>query len=95
MTEKPSREVIGALLARIEGLTALSPNHPEFVRWHREAVLAVKDLFSDDTWKVFKDIPFWGFKKVLGFYARSYSPEAYQHGLTRCREFLEKKLADG
>ncbi len=94
MTERSPREIIEALLARMEGLNTLSPNHQEFVRWRHEAVQAVKKLFPDETWMVFKDIPFYDHKKVMGFYAKSFSQEAYINGLARSREFLEKKLAE-
>lgn len=94
MAEKSPRAVIEALLARMEGLKAASPNGREFVRWRHEAVSAVKEFFPDDAWMVFKDIPFYDYKKIMGFYAKSFSPEAYQNGLARSREFLEKKLAD-
>lgn len=94
MSEKSPREAIEALLARIDGLKALSPNHQEFVRWRHEAVLAVKELLPDNAWMVFKDIPFYDYKKIMGFYAKSFSPEAYANGLARSREFLEKKMAE-
>lgn len=94
MAEKSPREVIEALIARIEGLQALSPNDREFVRWHHEAVLAVKAYFPDESWMVFKDIPFYDLKKIMAFYAKSFSPEAYANGLARSRAFLEKKLAE-
>lgn len=94
MGEKKSpRETIQTLIARIEALRALSHNDQEFVRWHHEAVLAVKALFPDESWMVFKDIPFYDLKKVMAFYAKSFSPEAYANGLDRSRAFLEKKQA--
>ena len=94
MAERSPREIIEAHIARIEGLKALSPNHQEFVRWRHEAVVAVKELFPGDSWMVFKDIPFYDYKKIMGFYAKSFSPQAYANGLARSRDFLEKKLAE-
>lgn len=94
MTKRSPRQIIEALIARIEGLKSLSPNHQEFVRWQHEAALAVKKIFPGDAWMVFKDIPFYDYKKIMGFYAKSFSPQAYANGLARSREFLEKKLAE-
>ncbi len=81
-------------MARMKDLDALSPNHQEFLRWRHEAVVAVKKHFPDEAWMVFKDIPFYDYKKIMGFYAKSFSPEAYANGLARSRAFLEKKLAE-
>ncbi len=94
MADKSPREVLEESLARIDGLKTLSPSSREFERWRHETAAALKELFPDDTWIIFKDIPVYDYKKVMGFYAKSFSPEAYAKGLARAREFLEKKLAE-
>ncbi len=93
MTAPSPRDTLQAALDGIAALAALSPNHPDFIAWRKNTLAAVKDAFGLEEARVFNDIPFYEFKKVMGFYAKQYSPEAYANGLARCRAFLEKKLA--
>lgn len=87
-------ETLKGLLDRIPSLRTKTVEDGDFVRWRKDATLAVKEHFPGDDWRLFNDIPYYSYVKTAGFFSKKYDRPSYIKGLAKAKLFLEKKAAE-